>query len=60
MRSFKLAAIALFGLAALSGVAAKCAVGDLPCACASAGGQWRSLKSPLEPTCTVTFQHQGE
>lgn len=55
------AAVALLCLAALCGrAAAACAAGDLPCACAAAGGEWRNLKSPLVPTCTVKFQHQGE
>jgi hypothetical protein len=57
MRLLALAALVLLGAATAQ---AACAVGDLPCACAQAGGRWRDLRSPLEPTCTVTLKHQGE
>ena len=61
MRTAALFLLATCGLSALSSAAAKpCAAGDLPCACAAARGKWRELKAPLQPTCTVTFQHQGE
>jgi hypothetical protein len=58
MRILALAALVLLGAA--SAQAAGCLVGDLPCACAEAGGRWRELRAPLESTCTVTIKHQGE
>lgn len=41
-------------------VAGACPVGDLPCACAAAGGRWDAHKPPLEPLCTIGIRHQGE
>jgi len=58
MRLILLLALAL--LLACHAVAGGCEVGNLPCACAAAGGKWRDLKAPLVPTCTVTFRHQSE
>ncbi|KAI8462535.1 MAG: hypothetical protein J3K34DRAFT_447686 [Monoraphidium minutum] len=52
-------AVALAAVAMRGADAATCKAGDLQCACAAAGGKWRDLKSPLEPTCTVGIRHQG-
>jgi hypothetical protein len=62
MRSYAIiaASVVAVGLCLASGAAAaSCKAGELPCACAAAGGSWRDLKSPLESTCTVKFRHQG-
>ena len=61
MRLAAIAALVALALCAAGAEAARasCKRGDLPCACAAAGGKWRDLKSPLEPTCTIGIRHQG-
>lgn len=68
MRTAAATALALLALCAAGAAGAgawgpagaACGRGDLPCFCAAAGGEWRALKSPLVPTCTVGLRHQGE
>ncbi|KIY93543.1 hypothetical protein MNEG_14418, partial [Monoraphidium neglectum] len=63
MRWIAFVAVVAVALVAAAGTAdakgSNCVSGDLPCACAAAGGKWRDLKSPLVPTCTVAIRHQG-